>query len=64
LLPLKPELVVLGTGTRLRHPAPELIRPLIEAGIGLEVMDTAAACRTYLVLSSEGRQVAAALLLA
>jgi uncharacterized protein len=63
LLELKPELVVLGTGGRLRHPPLEFIRPLIEAGVGLEVMDTKAACRTYLVLSSEGRQVVAALLL-
>ncbi len=60
---LKPELVVLGTGTRQRFPAPALTVPLIEAGIGLEVMDTAAACRTYNVLVSEGRNVAGALLM-
>lgn len=63
LLTLKPELVVLGTGEKLRHPPLELSRALIEAGVGLEVMDTAAACRTYHVLASEGRQVVAALLL-
>lgn len=60
---LKPELVVLGTGARLRFPAPALVVPLIEARIGLEVMDTAAACRTYNILVSEGRNVAGALLM-
>lgn len=64
LLRLNPELVVLGTGAHLRHPAPQLIRPLIAAGVGIEVMDTPAACRTYVVLASEGRAVVAALLLA
>jgi len=60
---LKPELVVFGTGARLRFPAPSLTVPLIEAGIGLEVMDTAAACRTYNILVSEGRNVAGVLLM-
>lgn len=60
---LKPELVVLGTGARPRFPAPALIVPLIEAHIGLEVMGTAAACRTYNILVSEGRNVAGALLM-
>jgi len=54
--------VLLGTGERLRFPAPALQRPLIEAGIGLEVMDIAAVCRTYNILVLEGRAVAAALL--
>ena len=60
---LHPELVILGTGTRQRFPAPALTRPLVEAGIGLEVMDTGAACRTYNFLMSDGRRVAAALLM-
>ncbi|HEY8555261.1 MAG TPA: Mth938-like domain-containing protein [Burkholderiales bacterium] len=60
---LEPEVVLLGTGDRLRFPAPALTRPLIEAGVGFEVMDTWAACRTYNVLMSEGRRVAAALLI-
>ncbi len=58
-----PELVVFGSGTRLRFPQPAWIRPLIEAGIGVESMDTAAACRTYNILAGEGRRVIAALLL-
>jgi uncharacterized protein len=59
---LRPELVVFGSGARLRFPAPALLRPLIDAGIGVETMDTAAACRTYNVLLAEGRSVVAALL--
>jgi uncharacterized protein len=59
---LKPELVIFGSGARLRFPAPALLRPLIEAGIGIETMDTAAACRTYNVLLAESRSVVAALL--
>jgi uncharacterized protein len=62
LLEFSPEVVIIGTGGRLRFPAPALLRPLIEAGIGFEVMDVAAACRTYNILATEGRVVAAALL--
>jgi uncharacterized protein len=57
------EIVLLGTGERIRFPRPEILRPLIDAGIGVEVMDTAAACRTYNILMGEGRKVAAALIL-
>ena len=57
------EIVLLGTGPRLRFPRPELTRPLIEARIGIEVMDFQAACRTYNFLMAESRKVAAALLL-
>lgn len=60
---LKPEVVILGTGARLQFPAPSVARALVEAGIGLEVMDTGAACRTYNILMSDGRRVAAALLM-
>jgi len=63
LLQLKPELVIFGSGARLRFPPPALLRGLIEQRIGVESMDTAAACRTYNVLVSEGRTVVAALLL-
>ncbi len=56
------DLVLLGTGERQRFPAPAVLRPLIEARIGVEVMDTAAACRTYNILVAEGRKVAAALI--
>ena len=59
---MKPEIVLLGTGSRLRFPRPEITRALIEAGIGLEVMDFQAACRTYNFLAAEERNVAAALL--
>jgi len=57
-----PELVVFGSGERLRFPKPAWLRALFEAGIGIETMDTAAACRTYNILASEGRRVVAALL--
>jgi len=63
LLALRPELVIFGSGQRLRFAAPALLLPLIERRIGVETMDTAAACRTYNVLASEGRAVVAALLL-
>ena len=62
LAELAPEIVLLGTGQRLRFPRPELTRALIEARIGLEVMDIQAACRTYNFLAAEERKVAAALL--
>lgn len=58
-----PEIVLLGTGARLRFPPPALLRPLSAAAIGHEVMDTAAACRTYNILMGEGRRVLALLLL-
>jgi uncharacterized protein len=61
LLPFKPQVVLLGTGNLLRFPNPLLFVSLKEANIGVEIMSTPAACRTYSVLMSEGRQVAAAL---
>jgi uncharacterized protein len=63
-LGLKPELVILGTGSHLRFPAPALWHALMEARVGFEAMDTGAACRTFNVLASEGRAVLAALILA
>ena len=63
VLVLRPELVIFGSGVRHRFIAPSLVRCLIERGIGVEMMDTAAACRTYNILASEGRTVLAALLL-
>ena len=62
LLALKPEIVLLGTGSALGFPAPALSRQLAPSGIGLEVMDTRAACRTYNILIAEGRKVLAAIL--
>ncbi|MCU0950701.1 MAG: MTH938/NDUFAF3 family protein [Burkholderiaceae bacterium] len=57
-----PELVLLGTGSRQRFPHPRLTRALTDARIGVEVMDTPAAARTYNILMSEGRRVLAVLL--
>ncbi len=62
LAALKPELVIFGSGPQLRFPRPALLRPLIDARIGVETMDSAAACRTYNVLLSEARAVVAALI--
>ena len=57
------ELVILGTGRQLRFPPPDWLAPFARRRIGLESMDTAAACRTYNILAGEGRKVLAALLL-
>lgn len=62
LVALGPELVIFGSGARLAFVPPALQRALIEARIGVETMDTAAACRTYNVLASERRKVVAALI--
>ena len=62
LAALAPELVIFGSGARLRFPKPALLQPLMARRIGFETMDTAAACRTYNVLLAEGRAVVAALL--
>jgi len=58
-----PEIILLGSGRKLRFPSPALYAGLIKAHIGIEVMDTPAACRTYNILAAEGRRVAAALIL-
>jgi uncharacterized protein len=63
LLVSSPEVAILGTGRTMRFPHPRLTRPLTEAQVGLEVMDTAAACRTYNILAGEGRKVVAALII-
>lgn len=60
---LEPEVVLFGTGALQRFPPPHLLRPLIEARIGCEVMSLAAACSTFNILMAEGRLVAAALLI-
>ena len=62
ILALRPKLVIFGSGALLRFPPPEMLRALIDQGIGVETMDTAAACRTYNVLVSEHRSAVAALL--
>ena len=62
VLEILPEVLVLGTGSSLKFPSPALTARLLQAGIGVEVMDTAAACRTYNILLLEQRNVVAALL--
>ena len=64
VLALEPEVLLLGSGARQVFPAPALLARLYDARIGFEVMDTGAACRTYNVLVGEGREVAAALIIA
>ncbi len=61
LLDWKPEIVLLGSGASFRFPDPAALAPLFQAGVGVEVMDTKAACRTYNILLAEGRRVVAAL---
>jgi uncharacterized protein len=63
IVELKPEIVLLGSGSTFRFPEPALLAPLYKAGIGVEVMDTPAACRTYNILLGEGRNVIAALII-
>ena len=60
---LDPEIVIFGSGERLRFVSPALYRCLIERRIGFETMDTAAACRTFNVLATEGRRVLAAVII-
>ena len=60
---MQPEVVILGTGDRLRFPSTAVLRAMIERRIGVESMDTAAAIRTYNVLAGEGRRVVGAFIL-
>ncbi len=62
IVELKPEIVLLGTGSKFAFPEPALLAPLYKAGIGVEIMDTQAACRTYNILLGEGRNVVAAVI--
>ena len=61
IVELHPEIVLLGTGAAFHFPEPAMLAPLYKAGIGVEVMDTPAACRTFNILMGEGRNVVAAL---
>lgn len=63
IIELKPEVVLLGTGEKHQFLHPKIIQSLTENSIPLECMTTAAACRTYNILMSEGRNVVAALLI-
>ena len=60
---LNPEVVLIGSGEKLKFPAREILNYFMDSKIGVEVMDTGAACRTYNILMSEGRSVAAALII-
>ena len=62
IIELRPEVLLLGTGRTFTYPEPRLLAPLHAARIGVEVMDTSAACRTYNILQSEGRNVVAAVI--
>ena len=64
LAALKVEVVIFGSGERIRFPRPAWVAALAKHRIGIETMDTPAACRTYNILAQEGREVAVALLLA
>lgn len=63
LAALGAELIIFGSGQRIRFPQPAWLQPLMAQRIGVETMDTPAACRTYNILASEGRHVVAALLI-
>ena len=56
--------MLFGAGAAQRFPHPRLLAPLTDARVGLEVMDTPAACRTFNILAAEGRRVLAALVVA
>jgi uncharacterized protein len=63
LTELAPQVIVIGTGVRQCLPEPSVCVPALSLGIGVEIMDTGAACRTYNVLLAEGRKVAAGLII-
>lgn len=62
LLTLKPEILLLGSGPKLEFPRPAALREFAQAQIGVETMDTPAACRTFNILMAEGRNVVAAII--
>ena len=64
LAALGTELIIFGSGNRIRFPRPAWLAPLVQRQIGIETMDVHAACRTYNILAGEGRHVAVALLMA
>jgi uncharacterized protein len=63
LLELQPEVIIIGTGSRLEFPSAQAYASIINQGIGIEFMDSAAACRTYNILISENRQVVAGIII-
>ena len=63
ILALEPELILVGTGNTLIFPDSVILRGVIRAGIGIDFMDSRAACRTYNVLAAEGRHVAVGIII-
>lgn len=63
LVQIEPQILILGTGEQQVFPEPAHYWPILERGIGIEIMDSGAACRTYNIIMAEGREVAAALIL-
>jgi len=63
ILELEPEVIVIGTGSKLEFPSPQAYSSIINQGIGIEFMDSGAACRTYNILISENRRVVAGIIL-
>ncbi len=63
IIDLQPEIIIMGTGRKLIFPAVETYAALIRNNIGIEFMDTGAACRTYNILTGEGRKVVAGMIL-
>jgi len=63
LVELDPQIIIVGTGKRQVFPGPKVYLPALRQGMGVEIMDTGAACRTYNILMSEGRRVAAGLIM-
>ena len=63
ILALEPELILVGTGNALRFPDSVILKGIIRVGIGIDFMDSRAACRTYNILAAEGRHVAAGIII-
>ena len=63
ILALEPELILVGTGNALRFPDSVILKGVIRVGIGIDFMDSRAACRTYNILAAEGRHVAAGIII-
>jgi uncharacterized protein len=63
LVELDPQVIIVGTGQRQVFPDPRVYLAAMQRGLGVEIMDTGAACRTYNILMSEGRRVAAGLIM-
>jgi len=63
LLALDPQIIIVGTGKHQVFPGPNVYLTVLQQGLGVDIMDTGAACRTYNILVSEGRKVASGLII-